>query len=43
MLEIVNNLIDLNSNQVLRTPELLDGANGLGRGLLAIFSTRTRC
>jgi len=41
--EIVNNFSDLNLNQTLRTPQLLDGANRLGRILLAIFSTRTRC
>jgi len=28
-----NNLVDLNLNQALKTSELLDGANGLGRGL----------
>ena len=39
---IVDNLFDLNLNQALRTPGLLNGTNRLGRVLLAIFSTRMR-
>ena len=43
MTMLVDNLIDLNLNQTPETPELLSGANRLGRVLLAIFSTRMRC
>jgi hypothetical protein len=40
---LIDNLFDLNLNQIPETPELLSGANRLGRVLLAIFSTRMRC
>ena len=43
MTELVDNLIDLNLNQTLKTPELLDGVDRLGCVLSAIFSTRMRC
>ncbi len=42
MTMLVDNLIDLNLNQALKTPELLEGTNRLGRVLLAIFSARMR-
>ena len=42
MTVLVDNLIDLNLNQVLRTLRLLSGADRLGRVLSAIFSARMR-